>query len=311
MQKKIVTIITQNNISGRSLGKETKLANLLIIGRTSYRVIDKLKAKKRNARRIDNAKGSMSVEAAFAVPLFIFCMINLLYGIQVVETSSRITAALHETGNEICSYGYAVQNSIGEGTPAGIASMAYASTSVAKHLGSVTDKRGGIRGGIAGISYLGSSVLSDGGLVNLKVTYGLKFPVNMNIHTYRLGTSYYGHAWVGYDGFAEGDVGDEEDPIVYVTASGSVYHTDIHCSHLNPTLKSVPVSEIGDLRNKDRSKYYACESCGGSHGTGNVYITEYGNRYHSNVNCNAIKRNISTVHISEVGGRRKCATCGG
>ena len=81
-------------------------------------------------RASSGAAGSMTVEASIVVPLFIFCVINLLFGLQVVETSSRITAALHETGNEICSYGYAVTHSIGEGVPAGIAGDAYAIASV-------------------------------------------------------------------------------------------------------------------------------------------------------------------------------------
>lgn len=264
-----------------------------------------------NRRVSSGIAGSMTVEAAFVVPLFIFCILNLLFGIQVVETSSRITAALHETGNNICSYGYAVEHGVGEGVPAGIGGTVYAISSVAGHLGETVDQRGGISGGRAGLNYLGSSVMSDGGIVKLSVTYGLKFPVKMGIRTYRLGTSYYGHAWVGYDGATCTSAETDEDPIVYVTRTGTVYHTDISCRYLNPSTRSVAAGSVGNLRNKDGAIYHACELCGAGAGVGSVYVTEYGNRYHSDLYCSGIRRDIQAIHLSEVGGRGPCSVCGG
>lgn len=255
-------------------------------------------------------QASMTVEASFVVPLFIFCIINLLFSIQVIETSSRLTAALHETGNEICSYGYAVNEGIGEGIPTSVGSTIYAASSIAGHLGRGVNRRGGIKGGISGISYLGSSVLEDGDIVKLSVTYSLKYPVNMNIRTIRLGTSYYGHAWTGYSGGSSVAAASEEDPIVFITPSGTVYHLDIHCSHLNPSLHLTPIDSIKDKRSNDGSKYYPCEICAINGVDGSVYVTDYGNRYHCDINCSGIKRNVRAVHLSEVKGRRKCMTCG-
>lgn len=253
---------------------------------------------------------SMTVEASIIVPLFIFCMINLLFGLQVMETSSRITAALHETGNEICSYGYAFEKGVGDSIAISASSLVYVSSKVAKHLGPTVDKRGGIKGGISGISYLGSKIMTEGNIVKIVITYSLKFPVNMNIKTYRIRDSYYGHAWTGYDGNNYELEKISEDPIVYITPSGTVYHTNIQCSHLNPKLKATDINSVSDERNNSGAKYYACEICGNGINFGAVYITDYGNRYHVNTNCSGIKRNIFTVHLSEVGGRRACSTCG-
>ena len=266
---------------------------------------------RKKCRRVSRgAAGSMTVEAAFVVPFFILCMINLLFGIQVVETSSRITAALHETGNNICSYGYAVQHRVGEGVPAGVASVVYAAGSVSDQLGDTVEHRGGILGGRSGLNYLGSSVLTDHGIVKLSVTYALNFPVSMGIRPFLLGTSYYGHAWVGYDGVSAVSPATEEDPVVYITPSGTVYHMDINCRYLNPSTRSVSASSVSDLRSKDGSRYYPCEICGGGIGVGSVYVTDYGNRYHSDLYCSGIKRNIQAVHLSEVGGRGPCSLCG-
>ncbi len=265
-----------------------------------------------NNRRVSSgAAGSMTVEATLVVPLFIFCILNLLFGIQVVETSSRITAALHETGNAICSYGYAIEHGVGEGTPVGIGSTVYAISSVAGHLGDTVDRRGGISGGRAGLSYLGSSVMSEGGIVKLSVTYGLKFPVKMGIRTYRLGTSYSGHAWVGYDGAVYSSPDTDEDPIVYVTRTGTVYHRDVSCRYLNPSTRSVSAGSVSNLRNRDGEIYHACELCGAGAGIGSVYVTDYGNRFHSDLYCSGIRRDIQAIHLSEAGGRGPCSVCGG
>lgn len=259
---------------------------------------------------ISSIAGSMTVEAAMVVPLFIFCLLNLMFGIQVMETSSRITAAMNETGNEICSYGYALENGIGEGIPSGLFTTAYAMGKISERLGKVADSRGGIKGGRAGLSYLGTEIMNGNGIVKIVIEYSLKFPVEMGIRPYRLGMTYYGHAWVGYD------VGGSEleniidDPIVYVTPSGSVYHTDINCVHLNPSVSMMSADDAYTKKNNDGEYYTACNMCGGGIGAGNVYVTSYGNKYHSTIQCPGIKRTIMSIHLSEVGGKRVCMTCG-
>lgn len=254
-------------------------------------------------------RGSMTVEASIVAPLFIFCMLNLLFGIQVVETQSRIMAALHETGSEICSFAYAAERGLPE-APGGLLTDAYAVGSVAHHLGETVSNRGGIAGGRLGLDYSGSSVLEDRGVVRLSVRYLLKFPVKMRIRPYILGTSFYGHAWVGYDGIGAMPVITEDDPIVYVTPSGVVYHRDYDCRHLHPSVKMASAATVKAMKNKDGSGYYPCEICGGGIGTGTVYITDSGNRYHSDLMCSGIKRNTKAIHLSEVGGRAPCSLCG-
>ena len=253
--------------------------------------------------------GSMTVESAMVVPLFIFCVLDLMFGIQVVETQSRINAALHETGSEICSYGYAIERGLGD-APAGIVSEAYAIGSVAHHLGSGVDKRGGILGGRVGLVYGGTEVMKDGGIVNLKIRYLLRFPVDLHLRPFMLGTSFYGHAWVGYDGSGSLPDSSDDDPIVYITPTGTVYHRSYDCRHLHPSVKSISSAAVDGMRNSDGSKYYPCEVCGGGSGIGTVFITNSGNRYHSDLMCPGIKRNIIAIHLSEVGGRAPCSLCG-
>ena len=122
---------------------------------------------------------------------------------------------------------------------------------------------------------------------------------------------YYGHAWTGYDltdGFENEEITEE---MVYVTERGEKYHRDIDCRYLHVSARSVGFEEAKGLRNKDGSRYGACEYCGEGIAGGNVFITDYGNRYHSRVDCAGLKRKIYTIPISEVGGRGPCSGCGG
>lgn len=116
-------------------------------------------------------------------------------------------------------------------------------------------------------------------------------------------------AWVGYtkEHFENG--ADEE--IVYLTPEGEVCHKSMDCSHLKLSIRSIADKEIDDARNLSGGKYIACEYCvkkGWSGGT--VYITDYGNSYHSVASCRGLKRTIMAVPYSEAGGRRMCSRCG-
>lgn len=76
--------------------------------------------------------------------------------------------------------------------------------------------------------------------------------------------------------------GENEDPIVYVTPKGTVYHYDISCSYINIKTNVVSYDDIANKRNKSGGKYKACEACSRSNNSvSQVYITDYGDRYHS------------------------------
>ena len=101
------------------------------------------------------------------------------------------------------------------------------------------------------------------------------------------------------------------DVYVYVAENGRVYHRNYNCSYLKPSVSGCPVSGIDTKRNNSGAKYYPCESCcklGISGGV--VYITSYGNRYHTDKSCSGIKRNPSKVKLSGVGTMPPCSKCG-
>ena len=114
--------------------------------------------------------------------------------------------------------------------------------------------------------------------------------------------------WTGYE-VMNSSVTNENQEWVYITPTGSAYHTNPNCSYLNPKIYSAVSSRIGEYRNASREIYRQCESCKDITLTGICFYTEYGNHYHSTLKCSGLKRTIYSVQLSEVDGRHSCNKC--
>lgn len=117
----------------------------------------------------------------------------------------------------------------------------------------------------------------------------------------------YMRAWTGYDVEQRAE-GEGEEVYVYITENGSAYHTLRNCTHLTLSITLAAEKEIETLRNASGGRYSPCERCGGS-GSGIVYITKEGNRYHNTIECSGLKRTVRCVPLSEAGGRTPCGRC--
>ena len=110
-----------------------------------------------------------------------------------------------------------------------------------------------------------------------------------------------------YGGYSE----DDDARYVYVTKYGTVYHESLSCRHLNITILSVSMDGLDTRRNKSGGKYKPCEYCIRGKGSGVVYITPEGDRYHSNRDCRGLLRNIRKVKLADViETHAPCADCG-
>lgn len=119
------------------------------------------------------------------------------------------------------------------------------------------------------------------------------------------------HAWTGTEFSDNGGEQGETEPMVYVTASGSVYHKNPGCSYLNVSLKQIPGSSAKSASNKYGEHYSACEICSRNQNpAGVVYVTEQGNRYHHLESCSGLKRSVRLVKASSVSEMGACSRCG-
>lgn len=148
-------------------------------------------------------------------------------------------------------------------------------------------------------------------MIDLLVTYKVTpFSLIMGFKGFTMRQRYYGRAWTGYDVTQHVSDIKQEDPMVYITKTGIVYHLNRNCAYLNPSVETVSVSDVDNRRNQSGGKYHSCEICDGDRTKGQVYITSQGSSYHSQIQCLGLKRTIYTIPLSEVQGRGACSKCG-
>lgn len=264
---------------------------------------------------LSRGRGSMTLEAAFALPFFLFAVLNILFAVNIIGTQSRINAALHQVGNKLAFAGYAYENTVGDILPEGLAGVAvtegYARGQIVEYVGRPYLEKSCVKGGAGGLSFAGSSVMGAEDVIDLKISYRVRpFVELMGFDGFLMSQRYYGRAWTGYDVVGSASDGTAEDPMVYITKTGTVYHLDRNCTYLNPKIEAVPSEAVSSRRNASGGKYTPCGSCGAAGGGSEVYITDYGSSYHKRLDCPGLKRTIYTVPLSEVGARGRCSKCG-
>lgn len=257
----------------------------------------------------------MTLEAAFALPFFLFAVLNILSSVNIIGTQSRINAALHQVGNKLAFAGYAYENTVGSVLPEGLAGVAvtegYARGQILEYVGKSYLENSCVKGGAGGLSLAGSSIMGAEDVIDLKITYRVRPLVEwMGFDGFLMSQRYYGRAWTGYDAAGSVSDGTTEDPMVYITKTGTVYHRDRNCTYLNPRIETVSAPSVSDKRNASGEKYTPCGFCGAAGGGNQVYITSYGSSFHRRLDCPGLKRTIYTVPLSEVGARGRCSKCG-
>jgi hypothetical protein len=263
-------------------------------------------------------KASMAVEAAIAIPFFLFFLMNILFAFDMLRLHGNIMGAMHQAGNKIAFYGYAYRSGFGEeGLLSGeadslILSEGYARRKVINILGEDYLNHTCLASGTSGLHFIKSSVMKEDDRIELVASYKVKPFINIiGFPDMPMENRYYGRAWTGYDVACRAGGGEGEDPVVYIAETGTVYHIARNCAYLNPSVEAVSKAMASELRNEGGGKYYSCGSCKGNNFQPVVYITSYGNRIHSSLSCSGLKRTVYTVHLSEVKGKGKCSKCGG
>lgn len=258
-------------------------------------------------------KAGMTVEACFVLPVFLFAFLNIMSIVEIYRLQGNMSAAMHDTAKQMAVYGYGYRQ-IGGGSGGAAESLGltylYAAGKVRTKLGEAYLDSSPLAGSSRSISWLRSSVMQDDDCIDLVAEYRIEPPAA--IAGYRSRVLYNRirtRAWTGYDNAAHSSGGAAQEEIVYITEKGSVYHRSRVCSYLKLSIAAVDRSFLDTQRNQDNSKYYPCRECGGACGSV-VYITDYGNRYHSTLGCSSLKRTVMAVPISETGGRNACSKCG-
>ena len=262
-------------------------------------------------------KGYMTVEAAMVIPLFLFVILNMFAAVNYIALHVRLQTAMHQTGLELVRAGYAYHK-VAEGCEflqseiADIGfSVLYVKEKVISAAGEKFIDRIGIQGGSQGVSFIQSEV-TDPEYLDLKAVYSTKaLFIPETFSSFQMINRVRMKVWTGYDNTVNQGKKETEEQMVYITETGTVYHTSRDCSHLQLSVSQVDAGALDALRNQHGAKYYICELCGDLGMAEMAYITKEGNRYHTTLSCSGLKRTVITIPISEVGSRHACSRCGG
>lgn len=273
---------------------------LRLIDETLMNKKDSSKNKFRKSKRAV-LSASMTLEAALVVPLFVFFFVIFIHLINLINFQNRLNEALYNSSRTLSKTEYKVEGGANAGSAMAL---------LYSELDSKIVKNAGVKGGLLGISALQSEFNED--MIHFVVNYYAGMPFDfLKILGFPCQQKVSVRKWIGNEDKGEegGPAGDRDKRLVYITETGTVYHTNRNCTHLRLSIKPVSKAQVSDLRNNGGGKYYSCELCKGDGDM--VYITDFGDRYHGNINCSGLKREIYTVPYEMVSDRPACSRCGG
>lgn len=244
------------------------------------------------------SKGSITLEAALVIPIFFFAILCMAFLLEMMAIQTTVHHALHSVGKELAQTAYV--------SP--VVSTYGIEQKVVENIGTDRLEKSMIVGGAEGIdcSYSRSDMTTS--VIELSACYELEIPVLMfDIPVISREESVRVKGWTGY---AAGAGGTASRQVVYVTDYGLVYHKEMNCTYLELSVRSVNKESIEELRNQSGGKYHACQSCGKDLSVTDIlYVTDYGDRYHTSLDCSKIKRNVYAVPLDEVYGLGGCSKC--
>lgn len=251
-------------------------------------------------------KGSLTVETALILPIYMFLTIALVSIAEMMTTYAHMEFAVHETAREAACFSY-LRKDIPSGglleTETVIRAMLCENYGYGRLNNSI------IEGKALGIHMFRSEIPDDDGAVDLIVTYKVSPLLNVfDIGTMNFCNRARIHAWNGYAPSEE----DENGEYVYITENGNVYHTNPDCTYLHVSVITVSADLIDDLRNADGKKYDKCKMCFDEEvfdAGGPLFVTERGEAIHTSLSCSGLKRKVYKVRLSEVGDRSECSRC--
>lgn len=259
--------------------------------------MQRFKAAKRASFCPSWERGVVTIEAALAVPLFFFAVLALFYMIEVMTIRTSIRSGMQYAAKHAASETY-VRQWI---TPGSL------EADIVEAVGGDRLERSIVVNGSSGIHCEASRMSAVTGILELRVSYQVKLPIPaFAVPPVPMEESMRMKGWNGY--VRTGFTGQEDDT-VYITENGMVYHRDYHCNYLELSIRMVSSGEIEGLRNESHGKYHACERCVHGASAGQVYLTDYGDRYHNSLNCSGLKRTIYAVPLSEAAGKGACSKC--
>lgn len=237
-------------------------------------------------------RGSLTIEAALAMTVFLFAVMSLLGIFSIIRTEIQVQTALEQTGNQLASVPET-------------ASLVTATLLFQERLAANGVDEDLIVGGPLMVSLQQSTVMGDHPVIDLAVVYRIKIPFWPDAApTLEIVQRSRKHA------FGAGDFLAEERDYVYITPRGEVYHESLYCTYIRPVTEKIAFETVDERRNQNGSGYDACKFCFTGEPLQVVWITQWGDRYHQSEYCRGVWHDVEEVSCTEVGEMRACSKCG-
>lgn len=244
-------------------------------------------------------KGTLTIEAAFAFPLFLFACLCLIWTLEIQSIRISIISAAQN----------AAKNAAQDTAVIPVLNTVKLKSDIISLIGEERISRSIIENGTSGLSCWRSYMSSSTGQMNITVGYRVRLPLPIfGSPSAELQEKFVMHGWNGSEKSQEKN---KNSDIVYMTDNGAVYHKDFHCSYLHLSIRFVSSDELKVMRNIGGGKYYPCEKCVIGEAMAGVYVTESGGRYHNSLNCSGLKRTIHAVKKSDIFAIGGCSRCSG
>lgn len=287
----------------------------LTFGMQKQNKYSRVAEKGREHRRYD---GSVTLEAALVFPIFIYVLYMALAFSQLLITNDEIARSVNQTARYMAKLAYTLQSDdeynaqsadkktveskVDEQKTLGIANKAIDSiVAKQKFLSYVDDaKLVNVKNHSAGVSFIKSEGINDNREIVLvaQYIYIMKIPV-FGKFSFPMEERAVQKAFLGYDEKNDFNCGE----YVYVAETGSVYHSNLNCSHI--AIKVIPSKEAA------HSHYRVCQRCGKGRKKSGTYVTVSGDCIHYDSNCSGLKRTIHLVRKDQLGHLPLCQRCSG
>lgn len=260
---------------------------------------------------------SLTIEAAMALPLFLFAVIILMMPMKLLNDGRKVQTALEITGEELSQY-VSVLKELEKGedlNAAGVNELPDGFLNGMKEQGILLYVR--MKMGrydvceyLDSVSFSRSSILKDNETIDLIMDYRIRLPfpvlglksINMTARCCR-------RAWIG-NTLLNNEESDYSEEMVYVGRDSTRYHKKRTCHYLYNHIKAVNKKDLESMHNINGGKYKPCSRCAGLAEEGSVvYIMPSGEKYHSNKDCTAITAYVKLVPLSEVAHLGACSYC--
>ncbi len=267
-----------------------------------------------------DSRGSFTVEAAFAVPVFVFAITAFVLLFKMLLMQIQLQEAMNEASKEMSQLAYlneAVDTKITKKTIA-FPKIVAGRYEIERFF---TEKN---RYNVllnSPIHYeenpFGDTDSKREEEIDLIANYKLRIPLPLfNLQKFAITQRVKGRKFVGSQDLLclkrGEDEGEQNKRYVYITETGTVYHLTLECSSLKLKIIQCSKDEVATRRNQSGGKYKKCEKCCSQDiELSSVYICEDGDRFHSILECSGLKRTIHRVSFDEVIEKmRACYRCG-